>query len=193
MWTFLERSGQELISLLVLVVLARVLAPADFGVFAMAGASIRFLTLFQASGFSSAIVQREQIDESHLNTAFWIVMLISLTLTLTLWFGAGYFARFFGEPRVAELIRWLALMPVLGALGQVQMQLLRRRMRFKALATRTFVATPISGAVAIAAALAGFGVWSLVIRQLTQRVVMVAVCWRVGGWRPGFTFSKSRA
>jgi PST family polysaccharide transporter len=193
MWTFLERSGRELISLLVLVVLARVLAPADFGLFAMAGAAIRFLTLFQASGFSSAIVQREQIDESHLNTAFWIVILISLTLALTLWFGAGYFASFFGEPRVAELIRWLALMPVLGALGQVQMQLLRRRMRFKALATRTFVATPISGAAAIVAALAGLGVWSLVIRQLAQRVVMVVVCWKVGGWRPGFTFSKSRA
>jgi PST family polysaccharide transporter len=192
-WALTQSFGQELLSFGVLVVLARMLSPADFGLFAMATVATKFTGLYQASGFSASIVQRETIDDDHLNTAFWVNVATSCVLAAALFCGAGLVAGFFKEPALVDMVRWMSVVLILGGLGQVQAQLLRRRMKFKALATRTLFAEPISGVLALLAAANGLGVWSLVVKQIAFRFVNLIVCWKVGGWRPGFSFSLRHA
>jgi O-antigen/teichoic acid export membrane protein len=193
LWVFLEGAGRQVISLVVLAVLVRVLAPADFGLFAMAAASVRLANLMQASGFTSALIQKETIDAEHLDTAFIANMLISCVLAVGLWFSADLVAWFFQEPSVAEIVRWMAVTPILAGLSQVQTQVLSRRMQFSSLARRTLVAGPISGVLAVVAAVVGWGVWSLVIRVLSQHALTAVICWGASSWRPALRFSTRHA
>ena len=189
-WAALQRWGQSGIGFVVFLVLARLLDPADFGLVALAGALIAFLRVFIDQGFSSAIIQRDgELEPRYLDTAFWITIIAGLVLAGSLVLAAGPVARLFGEPRLAPVAAWMALMFVFTGLSVVQEALLRRRFAFKKLAVRQLVGVSLGGVVGLAMAFAGFGVWSLVARYLVESVVTTAMLWWVSDWRPGRALS----
>jgi len=192
-WSLFGRFGQQVTSLAVLFVLARLLAPESFGLFALAGVFTRLMMLLISSGLTSAIVQREELEDLHLDTAFWINFVLAIVLMALLISGSGFIAEFFGEPLLSPVVKWLSLTVLLGGLTQVQTQILTRHMSFDSLSKRLLIAAPISGVIGVAAALAGLGVWSLVIRDLSFQLVMLIVLWRVSSWRPGLGVSLSHA
>jgi PST family polysaccharide transporter len=87
-WVALDKWGARLTSLVVFGILGRLLAPADFGVIALATVYIAVLSVFVDSGFSQALVQREHLDDAHTDTAFWISLALGVTLALALFLGA---------------------------------------------------------------------------------------------------------
>lgn len=184
LWAYIQNWAARGISLLVFFVLARLLTPAEFGAFAV---SMIFLTLgeiFVEQLFGHAIVQRETVDEAHRSSAFWATLGIGLGLAGISLVIAPSFAAVFDSPSVAPIIR--ALTPVLGfmALSAIPSALLRRELDYRALAKRTALSNLLSGAVAIAAALYGLGVWTFVIQQLVFQAVGTWVLWRGTAWRP---------
>jgi PST family polysaccharide transporter len=190
-WSAAQRWGQELTSALVLLVLARLLQPDMFGLVAMAMVFVALGRVLIDQGFGEAIVQRENLEAAHLDTAFWTCLGIGALLTLIGVAGAEVFARVFGEPGLAVVIRWLSLEFVVVALSSTQVAILRRDLEFRPLAVRSLVGTVIGGLVGIVMALNGFGVWSLVAKTLSGGAIGTIVLWSATDWRPSLRFSVS--
>lgn len=188
-WSAIQSWGGQMISLVVFSLLARLLEPKTFGLVALASVFIAFMQVFLDQGFGEAIVQRQEIDPEHLDTAFWTSLGISLLLTVCVIAGAGPVAALFNQPSLIPIIRWLSLSFLFSAFSSVQTAILSRRFAFKALSTRSLIATCIGGLVGVIMAFQGFGVWSLVGQQLVNGLVAVLVLWTVSDWRPGFNVS----
>lgn len=188
-WSALEKSGQQGITFVVFAILARFIAPEDFGLVAMALVVIGFLQLFIDQGFSTAVIQKHDVDDAFLSTAFWTNLIVAAVLGGVLIALKHPISVAFNEPRLAELIPWMAFALLFEGLVGVQQALLKRHFDFKGLALRTTFARVIAGAVAIFGAVSGWGVWSLVVFTVLSGALSTAALWWISEWRPGFRFS----
>lgn len=190
LWSLVQKWGRAGISIVVFVALSRMLPPEAFGLVALASAFTFFIELFLDLGFSTAIVQRADLEPEHLDTAFWVGILFGLVMTVATMAASGWIASFFGEPRLAPVLRWLSLGFVISALRSTQTAILQRKFAFKTLAARSMIAQTLGGVLGVAMAFSGYGVWSLVGQDLVSGLVGVAVLWRASNWRPTFRVSR---
>ena len=185
LWSGIQNVCSTLIGVVVFLVLACLLEPGAFGLLGMASACIAIAEIFLKQGLAQAIVQRAELHPGHLDTAFWMSVVVGVVLTALGLSGAGIVADLLNEARLAPVLRWLSLGFVIGAFGNTHLAILQRQMAFKSLAFRSLLAVGVSGVVGIGMALAGCGVWSLVGQNLTMLVVGSAVLWAASDWRPG--------
>jgi PST family polysaccharide transporter len=188
-WSAIESWGRQLISLVVFFVLARLLSPSTFGLVALSSVFIAFLQIFVDQGFTQAIVQRQNLEPEHLDTAFWTNLGISIILTTLCFSSADLIGNFFKEPQIIPIIRCFSLNFIIQAFISVQNAIFERKLAFKTLATRSLIAVITGGVVGVTMAFMGLGVWSLVGQQLSNSLAAVLVMWRVSDWRPRFKFS----
>lgn len=188
-WSGIEKWGGQLISTLVFLLLARILGPKDFGLVALASTFLSFMQIFLDQGFSQAIVQRQELTDEHLDTAFWSNLLIALILFIIIILASGQVAAFFKEPQLALILCWMAPNFIFGGLNGVQSALLQRKLNFKVLAMRRLAGTAVGGIVGITLAVLGFGVWSLVAKQIADSITAVLLLWSTSDWRPSAKFS----
>ena len=191
-WSGTRIWGTRAVTFIVFAILSRLLTPETFGLIALAYLFITFAQTFQDQGFGDAIVQRADLKPEHLDTAFWTNLGISAALALISIAGAGLISELFHEPELAPIIRWLSLGFVFSGLIGVQQAIVRRQLEFRKLALAEILALVISGGLAVALAILGFGVWSLVVQDLVNLAVVALVLWVVSDWRPGFHFSRVR-
>lgn len=187
-WAILQTLGARAASLAVFLVLARLLAPQAFGLFAFAQAVVAVVGAITESGVDAAVVQRERVSRDFLDALFWAGLVGAGALTLAGVLGGGALACALGQPDLGPLLRVLSLGFVLAGLSAVQAGLLRRAFRFRADATRYLAGEGIGGVVAVAAALSGAGVWSLVAQRLVADAVASALLWTAAEWRPAWRF-----
>ena len=172
LWTSWGKGAYTVLQLGVLAVMARLITPAQFGVVSAAIVVIGFSAVFSQLGLGPALVQRGELEQRHLDTAFSASVLFGLLLGTIIWFGAPVAAEFLRIPDVRPVLRALACVFVLQGLGVASESLLRRDLRFRWLANLDVVSYALGyGAVGIALALAGWGVWALVAGQISQSVV----------------------
>lgn len=185
-WTAFESGGLFVVSLLVLIVLARTLGPVDLGTGALAVGTVQLFAMAIDTLLHDAIVQRPDITDDHLDSAFWACLGLGITLCLVCWLAAPLMGEIFASPRLTPLLATAGLsLPFTGA-ASVAIAVLRRKFNFKALALRTLYGR-LAGAVAAVAFLAlGFGIWSLIAQHLVQAIVNAASVWRATAWRPRF-------
>jgi O-antigen/teichoic acid export membrane protein len=191
-WSATQKWGVRIISFLVMVILARLVAPNAFGLVAYATVFINFAQIFVDQGFSDAIVQFPNLEDDHLDTAFWISILTGAFLTTGTFLASGVIAKGFHEPDLVPVLKWLSPVFIVSALSSVQQSLLRRHIAFKSLSIRSLIATVASAIVSITMAFLGFGVWSLVAKLLVEGVVGTIALWQVSTWRPHFHLSRRR-
>ena len=189
-WSAIQKWGRAAITTLFFVILSRLLTPEAFGLVALATIFIDFVEIFLDQGTSAAIVQREDLEPGHLDTAFWMSMATGAVLTIGSIAASGLIAEFFSESRLASVLSWLALSFILNALSTTQLAILQRKLAFKSLAARSLAATTVGGIVGIGMAFAGLGVWSLVGQNLVRGVAAAIILWRSSDWRPGFNVSR---
>jgi O-antigen/teichoic acid export membrane protein len=190
-WASLEVWGRQLLGLAVFTLLARLLDREAFGLVALAGVYIAFIQMFVTQGFGEALVQRKELKSSHLDTAFWVNIVVAIVLAvLTITFRHPLAVMLKNE-RVAPVLAWLAVGMPLMALTVVPGALLTREMKFRSLAVRTTLGTTVGGCVGVALALFGFGAWSLVAQQLVGTAVGAACLWSSVSWRPGVKASRT--
>ena len=188
-WSAAQSWGGQLVTLVVFALLARLLEPSAFGLIAMANVFVAFTKVFLDQGFAMAIIQRRDLEQGHLNTAFWANVLIGLVLTCLGFAIARPVAQLFDEPQLTPIVRWFSVLFLVSSLSAVQQALLKREFEFKKLAVRSLVAVLLGGIVGISMALQGYGVWSLVGQQLTNSIVQLALLWGLSHWRPSFDIS----
>jgi PST family polysaccharide transporter len=190
-WTGVANWGSQLLSFCFYSVLARLLSPHEFGLIALAGVYVAFIQILVTQGFGMAIVQRRDLEEEHLDSAFWIAMATAVALSLLSFLLAGIIGNFFKEPRIVPVIKWLCLSMVFYGLSSVQTAILTRELNFRALAVRSLAATVVGGAVGVTMAYRGWGVWSLVAQQIVGAAFGCICLWLAVSWRPKLLFSRS--
>lgn len=192
-WSFAERILAQLVSTVVGIVLARLLAPDDYGIISIVMVFITFYNVFATSGLGTAIVQKKEVDETDYNTAFWLSILQSVLLYLLLFFTAPYISAFYERPILTSVIRVLGLRLIVTSLNTIQQAYLQRAMAFRKFFVATLFGTIVSCVVGIVLAYNGFGVWALVAQYLTNTTIDTIVLCFVCGWNPKFKFSKKKA
>ena len=130
-----------------------------------------FVLAFSDLALGAALVQRKQITEAHRSTTFWITLAAGLLFTLLGIGASGLAAAAFGQPEVRDLFAVMSLTFVITSLGATQSALLMRSMNFRALELRIVIGTVLGGIVGVAAAVAGWGAWAIVLQQVTLSVV----------------------
>jgi O-antigen/teichoic acid export membrane protein len=189
-WTSISNWGCQLLSFGIYAGLARLLNPQAFGLVALAGVYIAFIQIFVTQGFGTALIQRRDLEEGHLDSAFWIAMATASLFCLFSILLAGPIASLFRDPAIVPVIRWLSCSMLFYAMSSVPMAILNRELDFRALAVRSLVTTGIGGTVGLAMAFFGWGVWSLVGQQLSGAVLGCICLWSAVPWRPSLHISK---
>ena len=171
-WAFATAGGQALLSLAIAMTLARLLTPEDFGLLAIALVFLALADTAGRHGLGTALVQRHELTERHVATAFTFALAIALLLAAALWLLAPALCRLIGEPDAAPVLRTLSLAAALAGAGLVSEHLLRRRLRFRALMMAAILSQVIgNGLVAIGLALLDGGVWALVWGVVVRKAV----------------------
>jgi O-antigen/teichoic acid export membrane protein len=183
-WSTIEIFARYSVQLLVMVVLARLLTPEDFGLIAILLVFTSIGSLLVDSGFSSALVQRQHTTADDETTVFIFSTCIGMLAAAVLVLAAPTIAAFFKESRLVELGRVMALVLPLGAFASVPDALLTKKLDFKARARAEVVASLCSGIVAVTLALRGLGVWSLAWQGIVSIGVRGLLLWLYSGWRP---------
>jgi O-antigen/teichoic acid export membrane protein len=168
------------------MVLARLLTPADFGLVAMVVVFTSLIGLFRDLGLSMATVQRAEITHRQVSTLFWINVVASLVLTAICIGLAPFVARFYGQPELVWIMVAIAGTYVFGGLSAQHTALLRRQMRFRALAAIDVGAMAVGIALSILVAWFGGGYWALVAMIAGQAIATTVLCFICSGWRPGW-------
>ncbi len=144
------------------IVLARMLMPADFGIVAMVTTFSLLLQSFGTSGFSEAVIQREEMNRYLASNLFWVTNAIGLILTLGFAASGPLLAHFFRNPLVTRVTIGISIAIFFGGAATIHLALLRRAMRFASVSANEMIALVVYTATATLLALRGWGYWALV-------------------------------
>lgn len=182
-WTAGAFYANTAVRLAISVGLARLLAPADFGVMALTMAFIGFVGLFQDSGLSSALVQHPDPVAPAASTAMVLTTTGGVLLCAASWVLAPWVAGFMENEAVTPVLRVLAVLFVIRGLANPRRALVQRALGFRTLAGVELAGTAAYGALGITLAAAGIGVWALVVAHLVSETIAAVVMWRAAGIR----------
>lgn len=191
-WSFLQKVGSRGISFIVMILLARLLTPEDFGLIGMLMIFIQISQAIVEGGFNLALIQKKNTDELDYSSVFWINLVISIILYSIVFFCAPYIADFYHQPVLSKLVQVLSLVFLINAFSIVQEAKLTKEIRFKTLMLIHIPSSIIGGGVSVVMAFMEFGVWSIVAFQLVSRMAYVIQIWIYAKWRPLFSFKWQR-
>jgi len=175
----------QVTSLVTTLLLARLLSPAEIGIYAAGTVLTGFLVMFAEGGLRGALIQRQTQIEDTADTVFWATAATGVLMSLGALAASPLVTLLFGDPLAGRIAAVTSGMLLMHALTNVPDGLLQRQFNFK----RRLIVDPARaigfGAVAVALAAAGFGVWSLVIGNYASMAVWLVGTWALGRWRPG--------
>ncbi|HWQ05649.1 MAG TPA: lipopolysaccharide biosynthesis protein [Feifaniaceae bacterium] len=191
-WKAIESGGYQLVRLVISIVLARILDPANYTTLALLLIFVNLADVFVKRGFATALIQKKDADNVDFSSVLWASLAIAGVLYLVLFFTAPFIASFYEEPVLTKALRILSVILFSGAFNSVQSAIITRKMEFRKLSVTTLGATIFSGIVGIWMAYAGYGIWSLVVNQLLGSVATMLLLWAQDRWKPMLTVSLPR-
>lgn len=189
-WSSFEKLSVQIIQFIIGIILARLLTPSEYGIIGVLLVFLAFMQVFIDSGFSKALIQKQDRSELDYSSVFLINLLISIICYILLWFGASWLADFYNNSQLIDYTRLIGLVLLFNALFAVPNTILTIHLDFKVLAKINFTGNLISGVIAIFLAYYGFGVWSLIWQQIIRAAILVLLSWMLLRWKPLFIFSK---
>lgn len=192
LWKFLERAGTQGIQFVVSIVLARMLLPSDYGVVSMILVFTAIANVFIQSGFSTALIQKKNVDELDFSSVFYVSFLVAIICYVILFILSPYIAKFYNMPEITSILRVISLTLFFGAINSIQNAKISNEMKFKKLFFSSLGAIIVSGTTGIALAYLGYGAWALVWQQLSNAIATTIILWFTSGWKPSLKFSFAR-
>lgn len=189
LWSTVQRFGTMVITFASNIALARLLSPEDFGCIAMLMIFISLANTFIDGGFGSALIQKKQPTQTDYSTIFYWNIALSVVLYIVLFLGAPLVARFYRLPLLTDVLRVQGIVLFFNALSIIQQNQLKKQLQFKKLSVVYIFSAIISLIIAIMLAYHGWGLWSLVVQQISISVLHSVLFWIVGHWHPLFVFS----
>ncbi|MEM9624704.1 MAG: lipopolysaccharide biosynthesis protein [Pseudomonadota bacterium] len=187
-WRVVEVMGSEVLVFGSFVLLARLLVPEHFGIVSQATLFILTAQLLLQQGLPEALVQKEEIGEGHVDSCFWANLALGSMAALLLAMAAPVASAILSEPGLEPVLIALSPTLVLLAASRIILAKLRRELRFRGFMILNVAATFAGAVVAIAMALAGYGVWSLVAQQWVYALVGLIAGLLASGWMPRLRF-----
>lgn len=188
-WTAAAQSLRVVLQFGVAIVLARLLAPADFGLLAMASAIIAVVSAVQTLGTHGPLIQRDQLAPVLIDTVFVLNLVLAIGLAAGIYFAAPLLAAMYRSEAVQPLIEVTSFALVLYAFSGVPGSLLRRHLRFGAVAASATLGAVLHAAFAVVLAWLGYGAWSLVIALLVASAGEAIFLLIAARYRPRLRFS----
>lgn len=191
-WSFMDKGGQQLLQFVFLFVLAQLIIPDQFGLVAVLAIFTAIANILQESGFSSALIRKQNADEADYSSVFYFNIAVSITIYIILFIAAPWIAAFYEKPLLTDLSRFLFLGFVFNAFGIIQNIHLVKKMDFKTNAKISLSASLLAGGVAILLAYLGYGVWSLAVQQVLQVMLRSCLLWILVKWHPKAKFQITK-
>lgn len=191
-WTFAQQFGNQLISFIVSIILARLLLPAEFGLIGMIAVFIHVGDALLKSGLTQSLIRNTGIEQDDYATVFYYNLGASIILYFIAYFSAPLIGDFYQEPVLVPLVQLYCLVFIISAFTAVQQTRMTIEMNFK---KQTIISIPsviIGGITGIVMAFNGFGVWSLVWNQLVTATVRSVQFWIYSDWRPTWEFNVAK-
>lgn len=183
-WALAQSWGGKLASFVIFSVLVRIVSPSEVGTVAAGVAVIALMDILIDQGLGDALVQKQQQNESHLNTVFIASIAVACLLAGVLWLSAPGIASAANIPELKEVLRALCFSLPITALGICPFSIMRRELQYRKLAIRYLASTVISGGLGISLAAFNYGVWSLVAQALCSSFLNTIIVWIGSPWRP---------
>jgi O-antigen/teichoic acid export membrane protein len=188
-WTILDTIFVKGLIFLSTICLSRLLTPFDYGLNGMVSIIVALAGIFIDCGLAISLIRTESADEDDFSTIFYANILISLFVVTLLLLSAGFFARFFNQPILTNIIRVYSISFIFTGLSATYFSVLRKTLAFKKLFYINLPGIICGLTIAFILALAKYGVWSLVILHLTTQVVNFICLYLFSGWKPKIFFS----
>lgn len=188
-WSFLESLGMRGIQFFIGILLARLLFPAQFGLIAMLLIFMAVSQAFLDSGFGAALIQKHEATQLDNCSIFYFNIVVGLVATSLLCLLAPWIAEFYKQPVLIPLTRAISLTIVINSFGLIQNTILTKQLNFKTQTKVSLIADTLSGIIGVAMAIMGYGVWSLVVQQVSRAFFRTVCLWVFSPWRPALIFS----
>lgn len=192
LWRFAERCGAQIVTFIVSIVLARILAPEDYGVISLVTVFTTVLQVFVDSGLGTALIQKYNADDLDFSSVFYFNFIICIILYAGMFVASPYIASFYNDTSLTPIIRVISLTIVISGVKGIQQAYVSRNMLFKRFFFATIGGTIFSAFLGILMAYKGYGVWALVAQQLSNTTIDTIILWITVKWRPKLMFSWSR-
>lgn len=191
-WRFAERCGAQLVTFIVSIVLARILAPEDYGTIALVTVFATIMQVFVDSGLGIALIQKKDADDLDFSSVFYFNFAVCIVLYALMFLAAPYIAKFYDDNTLVPIVRVISLTIVISGVKGIQQSYVSRNMLFKRFFYATLGGTIFSAFLGIGMAYAGFGVWAIVAQQLSNTAIDTLILWITVKWRPKKMFSWER-
>jgi O-antigen/teichoic acid export membrane protein len=185
-WTTFSSFGRAILQIAQVAILARLLAPTDFGLMALVSSFMAFLQIFADAGISNAIIHHQNISQEQLSCLYWLNVCVSACLALLLGCCAPLIAGWYHQPELTLLLMIAGGVLLISSLSQQLRVIAQKNLQFDLLAKIELLSSCFGFAAAVVSAYRGFGVYSIVIGSLTTATFGTLLVWWLlsGGWRP---------
>lgn len=191
-WRFAERSGAQIVSFIVSIVLARILVPEDYGTIALVTVFTAILQVFVDSGLGTALIQKKDADDLDFSSVFYFNFCVCIILYVGMFIAAPYIALFYEDRNLTAVVRVLSFTLVISGVKGIQQAYVSRNLLFKRFFFSTIGGTIFSAFLGIGMAYTGLGVWALVAQQLSNAAIDTLILWITVKWHPKRMFSWKR-
>lgn len=192
LWRFAERSGAQIVTFIVSIILARLLSPKDYGTIALVTVFLAIMQVFVDSGLGSALIQKKNADDLDFSSVFIFNFIVCIILYIFMFFVAPIIAEFYDDKNLVAIIRVISITILISGVKGIQQAYVSRNMLFKKFFFSTIGGTLFSAFLGIFMAYKGFGVWAIVAQQLSNTAIDTLILWITVEWRPKFIFSWKR-
>ena len=192
-WKLAERMFSQGMTFVLSIILARLLMPSQYGIVAMINMFIVIANVFVTAGFSSSLIQKKDADDLDFSTIFYCTLTMAILMYGILFVCAPFIADFYKMPELCLLTRVFSLSLLISSYQTIQNAYISRHMIFKKNFYATSVGTFLSGVIGVTMAYKGFGVWSLVVQQLSSIIINTLTLFSIVKWKPKLIFSWERA
>lgn len=192
-YKFAERFSVKGIGFVISIVLARLLAPEYFGQIAIINVFVGLSQTFVEGGLNTALVQAKEADDRDFSTVFYICMIVAAVMVAVLFAASPYIAAYYQKPGIIMPLRFYSLSLFFGAFNSIQNAIIQRELRFKQQFKCSLAATLLSGALGIALAFMGAGIWALVGYYFAYAVISCIAMLIAVRWVPKSRFSPDSA
>ena len=183
-WGGMNNGVQQLLGLAFGIILGRLLDPSDYGMTAMLAVFSVIANELQSSGFKTGLINLREPRHEDYNAVFWFNIAAGALIYAVLFLAAPLIARFYGNPALIPLSRYVFLGFVFSSFGMAQSAYLTKQMQIKQIAKCGMTATLTSSLVSVAMAAMGFGYWALATQYLMYIAVNTLLLWCFSAWRP---------
>ena len=191
LWNLLDRMGQQVLLFIVGVLVANILSVEDYALVGMLAIFSAIANIVLDSGFSAALIRKQDATETDYNSVFYFNIFISACLYLLLFVCSPLIAGFFNQPLLTDLARVIFLALPFNSLSLIQTTLLNKQVSFKILTKINLIALTASGIGSLAMAYGGMGVWTLAWQPVILAFLRTVLLWFFNKWRPQLLFSIS--